>query len=95
LTVDCTWNDYADWSSCSVTCGDGTRTRTRTEATSSANGGDQCTGGPTETESCNAGSCPGLILIYWDISLKSSKTENIYKLIINIQDSSLSFAMYR
>ena len=60
--VDCTWNAYGDWSSCSATCGDGTRTHTRTKATSAANGGNQCTGGPTETESCNEGSCPGIIL---------------------------------
>jgi hypothetical protein len=90
LTVDCTWNEYADWSACSVTCGDGFRTRTRTEATSSANGGKQCTGGPTEIESCNAGSCPGIILVSYNMSLTSSNDGNI--IIVDISfDISLNY----
>ena len=63
-------HDYGAWTACSVTCGDGTRTRTRTEATSAANGGAECTGRSTETESCNTGSCLGKILFYHHLHLK-------------------------
>ena len=55
---DCVWGKYGEWSTCSVTCGGGSRTRTRPEATP-ANGGAPCTGSPTETETCNANACPG------------------------------------
>ena len=59
VAVDCVWGEYGDWSSCSDTCGGGSRTRTRSEATPASNGGDPCTGSATETETCNANACPG------------------------------------
>ena len=50
-----TWGQWSTWSSCSVTCDDGLRTRTRT---CSINGG--CSGADTEDEVCNMGTCqPG------------------------------------
>ena len=57
--IDCLWGNYGDWSTCSVTCGGGSRTRTRPEATPASNGGATCTGSATETETCNANACPG------------------------------------
>ena len=57
--VDCVWGEYGDWSTCSVTCGGGSRTRIRPEATPASNGGTTCTGSATETENCNANACPG------------------------------------
>ena len=59
VAVDCVWGEYGEWSTCSVTCGDGSRTRTRPEATPASNGGDPCTGSATETETCNLNACPG------------------------------------
>ena len=57
--VDCVWGEYGEWSACSTTCGDGTRTRTRTEEIASAYGGAECSGSGTVTEECNTAACPG------------------------------------
>ena len=48
------WSEFGDFSSCSATCGGGTRTRTRT-----CEGGNDCPGSDTETEDCNTDACPG------------------------------------
>ena len=57
--VDYQWSDWNSWSTCSVTCGSGSQTRTRTELQSAANGGQACQGSNQETQSCNQGdSCP-------------------------------------
>ena len=57
--VDCIWGEYGAWSTCSATCGIGTKIRTRVEAAPASNGGDPCTGLATETGHCNPNSCPG------------------------------------
>nr|NP_001027687.1 sp4 protein precursor [Ciona intestinalis]CAD24309.1 putative coagulation serine protease [Ciona intestinalis] len=54
-----TWAEYGDWGSCSVTCGDGSRSRSR--ICRNGNIGDPgCpTGGETATEACTTGvRCP-------------------------------------
>uniref|UniRef100_H2Y1T3 Peptidase S1 domain-containing protein n=1 Tax=Ciona intestinalis TaxID=7719 RepID=H2Y1T3_CIOIN len=52
------WGDYQQWSTCTVSCGGGTRTRTR-----SCNGGSVgsigCPGEESQTEPCNTYNCPG------------------------------------
>jgi hypothetical protein len=49
-----TWNE---WSICTVTCGGGHRTKTKTITTPAAHGGDECV--DTEvTETCGANNCP-------------------------------------
>ena len=57
--VDCVWGEYGEWSTCSATCGGGTRTRTRPEDTPASNGGLPCTGSATVTGPCNSDACPG------------------------------------
>ena len=59
VDFDCVWGGFGDWSSCSVTCGGGYRTRTRSVAIPASSGGEQCTGLATETEQCNANACAG------------------------------------
>jgi len=55
---DCSWAPFPAWTSCSETCGDGTRTRTRTHDVTVIGSGAPCTGNSTETENCNLGMCP-------------------------------------
>jgi len=56
--VDCAWSSWGAYSSCSVTCAQGTKTRTRT-STPAQFGGTVCvpTDG-TDTQACNDGPCP-------------------------------------
>ena len=51
----CMWNTWGSWSSCSKTCGSGTKTRTRTRF----HGGSDCPGSPSKSKSCNTDTCPG------------------------------------
>ena len=44
---------------CSKTCGGGTQTKIRVEKISAANGGNECEGRASVTESCNVRECPG------------------------------------
>ena len=56
--VDGGWSDYGDWSKCSVDCGDGVQTRSRScDNPAPANGGAGCEGKDTETRTCNMGVC--------------------------------------
>jgi len=48
---DCTWKNWADWSSCSVKCGKGTRTRNRDKIKRQCRGA-KCQGPPMEQEPC-------------------------------------------
>ncbi len=41
---DCQWGNWSDWSTCSVPCGKGTQSRTRSIALPSTGGGAACTG---------------------------------------------------
>ena len=49
------WNNWGSWR-CSVTCGFGTRTRTRTCNTINS---IPCEGTNIESDTCNPRSCPG------------------------------------
>ncbi|MDO8971013.1 MAG: T9SS type A sorting domain-containing protein [Saprospiraceae bacterium] len=53
---DCVLSDWGPWSECSVSCGGGTRTRTRTILVEAQNGGAPC-GALSETEDCNTQPC--------------------------------------
>jgi len=54
--VDCKLSDWSEWTKCSVECGGGVQTRSRTLISPAKNGG-KC--GPlTETRECNIQPCP-------------------------------------
>ncbi|XP_074659249.1 uncharacterized protein LOC141911998 [Tubulanus polymorphus] len=55
---DGNWTKWGNYGLCSVTCGDGTKMRTRTCTNPSPqNGGADCVGSNSETISCNDGAC--------------------------------------
>ena len=63
-SVDGGWSDYGNWSECSAKCGGGTQTKTRT-CTNPAptNGGADCEGKSTETQSCNDPPSQGIFYV--------------------------------
>lgn len=58
VIVDGKWGDWTNWTECSVTCGDGKKTRSR-DCSPPTHGGKDCEGEPTETEDCKNDDCPG------------------------------------
>ena len=50
---------FGEWSTCSKTCGNGEKSRTRQVATPASNGGQNCEGDATEIMACNDVTCPG------------------------------------
>ena len=60
--VHCVWNDWVI-GVCSVTCGEGIRTNTRTQKEAAQFGGDECEGLASSTESCYDQDCPGIFLL--------------------------------
>ena len=60
IVVDGNWGAFGQWTSCSTSCGGGTRSRTRScNNPPPSNGGKQCSGSASETESCGMNKCPG------------------------------------
>lgn len=51
-TQDCQWGNWSAWSTCTVPCGRGTQTRTRSVAVPSTGGGLPCTGATVQVECC-------------------------------------------
>ncbi|KAL4231142.1 Thrombospondin type 1 repeat-containing protein [Mactra antiquata] len=57
--VDGGFTAWSSWTTCSVTCGTGTKDRSRScDNPAPQNGGLDCSGDPNETTSCDEGSCP-------------------------------------
>ncbi|XP_078318954.1 uncharacterized protein LOC111119491 [Crassostrea virginica] len=54
-SVDSGWTEFGPYGHCSVSCGEGTRSRSRT---CKNHGGVNCVGSATETTSCHLSACP-------------------------------------
>ncbi|XP_045160489.2 SCO-spondin-like [Mercenaria mercenaria] len=58
-SVDGGFTEWTVWTDCSVTCGDGEQTRSRTCTNPEPqNGGTDCVGDTQESQTCNLASCP-------------------------------------
>ena len=58
--MDGGWTPWSSWSSCSKTCGVGSRTQTRTCTNPVPEGsGADCIGQNNRTKTCNKFACPG------------------------------------
>mmetsp|Transcript_102359 Transcript_102359/g.181744 ORF Transcript_102359/g.181744 Transcript_102359/m.181744 type:complete len:1274 (+) Transcript_102359:97-3918(+) len=56
--IDCKWDTWHAWSSCSKSCGGGYTSRSRIELVPAAYGGHPCEGSANEETVCNAMPCP-------------------------------------
>ena len=58
ISIDGEWSAWSAWSACSVSCGSGTQTRTRTCTNPAPScGGAECVGDSSQSQSCNTQSC--------------------------------------
>ena len=57
--VDCSWDNWSQWSPCTLTCGIGSKVRNRSMSIEASNGGIACSGEGEMIVSCNEGACPG------------------------------------
>ena len=71
ILVNCAWENWSSWSTCSITCGTGTKTRSRRISVHEENGGTACSGDSTETSQVNCGTCPA----GYDISYSICQTK--------------------
>lgn len=55
--IDCVYNDWADWTDCSATCGSSTRYQRRTSQAAQF-GGAECSGSDERSEVCHQAVCP-------------------------------------
>ena len=70
--VNCVWGSWTSWSTCSITCGTGTKTRTRIISTHEANGGTACSGDSSEISQVNCGTCAAGTFIFPEFKLYST-----------------------
>ena len=73
-TVNGHWNTWSNWSACSTSCGQGSKTRTRACSNPKPmNGGRSCTGSSLSTNTCLMKVCPGK-LSYMNIKTVTAKS---------------------
>ena len=67
--VDCVWDQWEGWNTCSSSCGDGWKSRSRYRHIEAQNGGLPCKGGDTEHTECKEKECPGTVNINMSCSV--------------------------
>ena len=75
------WSTWSDWSSCSETCGYGTRVRTRScNNPAPAHGGATCQGDAINTDACFVRPCPRKLILSQEVLYNLQKcTKNTLK----------------
>jgi hypothetical protein len=59
FVTDGGWTSWSEWNTCTLTCGGGNQTRTRTCTNPTPqNNGNDCGSEDFETQACNDESCP-------------------------------------
>ena len=71
FTVNCGWDQWNAWESCSVTCGGGSQQRNRAKTQEALFGGNECTGSDFESQLCNNNGCPGRHILFYDMMILS------------------------
>jgi len=56
--VDCSWDEWGDWTPCSTSCGPGNKAKSRKFKQVAAFGGLNCQGSTTQSTECTVGECP-------------------------------------
>lgn len=56
VAIHCTWNEWSEWTPCTLACGGGEMNRTRTQ-NAAQYGGLACTGESLQIEPCNTAAC--------------------------------------
>ena len=56
--VNCKWEEFSNWSACSLSCDGGTQHRMR-GFVPALHGGEECLGDLREVKDCNTQACPG------------------------------------
>ena len=59
--VDCTWDDWSEWSDCTKSCGNGVKMSNRKIKQEPFFGGRKCEGNDTRFMPCNLELCPGYV----------------------------------
>ena len=62
--INCEWDQFGEWSTCSKSCGGGEKSRIRSKLKQAENGGALCAGDAVDLTSCNSHNCP--IDCEWD-----------------------------
>lgn len=75
-SVDCSWSAWSTASACTVSCGGGTSTQTRTIAVPATCSGAQCSGSTTYVTACNQQPCPIDCVGGWSAPNNCSCTTN-------------------
>ena len=86
LLVAGNWSTWGDWSTCSKTCGNGRRVRSRLcNNPAPSHGGAFCIGDANNTEACLVLKCPSKTIFYY-LLLGNIMLQYISDAVLSIQD---------